>query len=38
MYRKNPDEFTDLFPGPYISARGALMAEGADGEIMNDEI
>jgi hypothetical protein len=38
MYRKNPDEFTELFPGPYISARGALMAEGADGEIMNDEI
>jgi hypothetical protein len=38
MYRKNPDEFTDLFPGPYISARGALMAEGADGEIMNDEV
>ncbi len=27
MYRKNPDEFTELFPGPYISARGALMAE-----------
>jgi len=27
MYRKNPDEFTDLFPGPYISARGVLMAE-----------
>jgi transcription elongation factor Elf1 len=38
MYRKNPDEFTDLFPGPYISARGALMAEGTDGEIMNDEV
>lgn len=27
MYRNNPDEFTELFPGPYISARGALMAE-----------
>jgi len=27
MYRKNPDELTDLFPGPYISARGALMEE-----------
>ena len=27
MYRKNPDEFTELFPGPYISARGTLMAE-----------
>jgi transcription elongation factor Elf1 len=32
MYRKNPDEFTDLFPGPYISARSALMAEEAAGE------
>ena len=32
MYRKNPDELTDLFPGPYISARGALMAEEAVGE------
>ena len=38
MYRKDPDEFIELFPGPYISARGALMAEGVDGEIMNDEI
>jgi hypothetical protein len=28
MYRKNPDEFTELFPGPYISARGVLMDEG----------
>jgi len=28
MYRKNPDEFTELFPGPYISARAALMEEG----------
>lgn len=27
MYRKNPDELIELFPGPYISARGALMAE-----------
>lgn len=32
MYRKNPDEFTELFPGPYISARGALMEEGAEEE------
>lgn len=27
LYRKDPEEFTDLFPGPYISARGALMIE-----------
>jgi len=30
MYRKNPEEFDELFPGPYISARGALMAEEAE--------
>jgi len=30
MYRKNPDEFVELFPGPYISARAALLAEGAE--------
>jgi transcription elongation factor Elf1 len=29
MYRKNPEEFTELFPGPYISARGVLTAEAA---------
>lgn len=27
MYRDNPDEFMELFPGPYISARDALMNE-----------
>lgn len=32
MYRKNPDELTELFPGPYISARGALMAEAGEEE------
>jgi len=32
MYRKNPDELTELFPGPYISARGALMAETIEEE------
>jgi hypothetical protein len=32
MYRKNPEEFTELFPGPYISARGALMAEADETE------
>ncbi len=32
MYRKNSDEFVELFPGPYISARAALMAEGAEEE------
>ncbi|MCC7300268.1 MAG: CpXC domain-containing protein [Verrucomicrobia bacterium] len=33
MYRKNPEEFRELFPGPYISARAALMEEdcGEDG-------
>jgi hypothetical protein len=25
MYRANPDEFVELFPGPYISARERLM-------------
>jgi len=29
LYRKTPDEFIELFPGPYISARGALMAESS---------
>lgn len=32
MYRKNPGEFTELFPGPYISARAALMDENEGGE------
>ena len=32
MYRKNPDEFTELFPGPYISARAALMDENIENE------
>jgi hypothetical protein len=27
LYRKDPDELSELFPGPYISARSALMAE-----------
>ena len=27
LYRKNPDEFLDLLPGPYISSRGTMMAE-----------
>jgi len=30
MYRKNPDEFIELFPGPHISARAALLEEGAE--------
>jgi len=29
MYNKNPEELTELFPGPYISARGELMAENS---------
>jgi hypothetical protein len=32
MYRKNPEEFTELLPGPYISARGVLTAELAEDE------
>lgn len=32
MYRKNPEELDELFPGPYISARGALAAEVAGEE------
>ncbi len=27
MYRNNPEEFIELFPGPYISARDTLLAE-----------
>ena len=30
MYRGKPDEFMELFPGPYISARAALMEEVDD--------
>lgn len=33
MYRDNPEEFLDLFPGPYISARGTLLNEGPE-EVM----
>jgi hypothetical protein len=32
LYKESPDEFTDLFPGPYINARAALLEEGADEE------
>ena len=32
MYLKKPDEFIELFPGPYISARAALMEEIAVGD------
>jgi len=28
LYRKNPNELMELFPGPYINARAALMEEG----------
>lgn len=27
MYRDHPDEFMDMFPGPYISARNALLSD-----------
>jgi hypothetical protein len=37
LYKKNPDEFTELFPGPYISARGALMAEDQTDVVDGDE-
>ena len=30
MYRDNPDEFMELFPGPYINARTTLLAEGVE--------
>ena len=30
MYRKNPGEFIELFPGPYISARAALLEEAEE--------
>ena len=29
LYKENPDEFTDMFPGPYISARDLLLEEEA---------
>lgn len=32
MYKKKPDEFLELFPGPYISARAALLEESAGEE------
>ncbi|MBI9021180.1 MAG: CpXC domain-containing protein [Verrucomicrobia bacterium] len=37
LYRQNPDELMELFPGPYISARAALMEEEAGEEIPNDD-
>jgi len=37
MYRKNPDEFIELFPGPYISARAALLEEGDEFRTSNKE-
>jgi ribosomal protein S27E len=37
MYRENPDEFLELFPGPYINARHALLEETwDDGENSSD--
>jgi len=32
MYKDNPGEFTELFPGPYINARSALLDEVAEDE------
>lgn len=36
MYRKTPEEFIELLPGPYISARGTLLAEIAEEELDNE--
>lgn len=30
LYEETPDEFTDMFPGPYISARNLLLEEDED--------
>ena len=42
MYRDNPDEFIELFPGPYISARATLLEEtfeeGGDDEDFDDAV
>ena len=38
MYRKNPDEFIELFPGPYISARVALLGEAEEEEVREEEV
>ncbi len=32
MYRKNSDEFVELFPGPYINARAVLIEDGGSAE------
>lgn len=37
MYRDNPDEFTELFPGPYINARTALLDEVAGDQEPQEE-
>jgi hypothetical protein len=41
MYQDNPDEFIELFPGPYINARTALLEEAEvdepDDENENDQ-
>jgi DNA-directed RNA polymerase subunit RPC12/RpoP len=36
MYQDNPEEFVELFPGPYINARAALLEEAADEEPEED--
>lgn len=30
LYEETPEEFTDMFPGPYISARNLLLEEDED--------
>jgi hypothetical protein len=37
MYKDNPDEFLELFPGPYISARAALLEERMDDEVEDQD-
>ena len=37
MYRNNPDEFIERFPGPYISAREVLLEEEAGEETMKED-
>ncbi|MCU0857638.1 MAG: CpXC domain-containing protein [Pontiellaceae bacterium] len=37
MYRKKPEDLLDLFPGPYISARGVLMEETLNEDGVDEE-
>ena len=37
MYKDSPEEFEELFPGPYINARSALLEEGREEEPDQEE-